>query len=119
MVAAPTQLEQAGVTNVAVPAWLAAIVGAWFISPELGAASLIGYAGQWALKAPKQIRDWAAPLIVVVVCLGVWTVGLGHMPAAFPPPREWWAAFATWATAALGIGSVSGHTGGAPRTNSI
>lgn len=108
-----------GSNAVAVPSWLAAIVGAWFVSPELGTAATVGYVSQWALKAPARIRDWVAPAAVVLSCLLLYVFVLGHAPKDWHPDRAWFAAFATWAAAALGIGSAAGRTGGAAKTNSL
>lgn len=108
-----------GASAVGVPAWLVGIIGAWAVSFEVGAAATVGYLAQWTLKAPAKIRDWVAPLVIVVACLVLWVFALGHMPAQWPPSREWVSEFVIWAAAALGVASASGRTGGAARTNSL
>lgn len=105
--------------KVGIPAWLAAIVGAWAISAELGAAATVGYVGQWTLKAPAKVRDWVAPAAIVTACGLLYVFALGHMPQHWPPSREWFAGFITWAAASLGVASASGRTGGAAKTNSL
>ena len=108
-----------GLTVAGVPAWLIALIGAWSISFELGAAATVGYVGQWLLKAPAKVRDWVAPVAILGICLLLWTFVLGHAPKAWPPSREWFAAFIAWTASALGVASAAGRTGGAPKTNSL
>lgn len=103
---------------VGAPAWLVAIFGAFALSREMGWACAIGYVSQWAVKAPKNVPDWAAPLTMAVVCGAVWVFVLGHKPT-LPIPTQWWAEFGPWALAAMGAASASGRTGGAPKTNAL
>lgn len=103
---------------VGAPAWLVAIFGAFALSHEMGWACALGYVSQWALKAPKNVPNWIPPAAVAIVCAAVWVFVLGHRPS-MPIPTEWWADFGPWALSAMGAASAAGHTGGAPRTNSI
>lgn len=108
-----------GASNIGVPAWLAAVIGAYAISFELGAAATVGYVSQWTLKAPARIKDWVAPVAVVTACLVLYIFVLGHMPAHWRPDREWFAGFIGWAATAMGVASAAGRTSGAPKTNSL
>ena len=103
---------------VGAPAWLVAIFGAFALSRELGWACAIGYFFQWVLKAPKKVWNWVPPAVMTLTCGAVWVFVLGHRPT-LPIPTQWWADFGPWALSAMGAASVSGHTGGAPRTNSL
>lgn len=108
-----------GVTNLGLPAWMVALIGAWSLSFEVGAAATVGYVAQWTLKAPGKIRDWVAPLVTFGVCALLWCTVLGHAPKAFPLTREWVGAFLLWTLSAMGASSAAGRTGGAPPTNSL
>lgn len=108
-----------GTNVVALPSWLIGIAGSYLLSAELGCACTIGYLAQWTLSAPAKVRDWVAPAVIVAACALMYLFALGHMPAHFPPTREWWAGFITWAMTANGVASASGRTGGAAKTNTL
>lgn len=102
-----------------VPTWLGGIIAAWALSSELGAAATVGYVAQWTLKAPAKVRDWIAPVAIVLACGGLYVFALGHRPESWPPSREWFAGFIGWAASAMGVASAAGRTGGAAKTNSL
>lgn len=107
------------VNKVAIPAWLLAIASSYLVSYEVGAATTFGLVVQWTLKAPAKVADWLVPLVAVAAGLGIYIFILGRQPATLPPPHEWTAQFILWAGTALGVASVIGHTGGAPKTNTL
>ena len=110
-----------GANKFGMPAWLAAVVAAWFVGPEVGLAATLGLIAQWTLKAPANVADWLSPVAVTLACFVAWVFVLGHAPARwYPlPDRSWWEAFAVFAASTLGLASAAGQTGGAPASNSL
>ena len=110
-----------GANKFGMPAWLAAVVAAWFVGPEVGLAATLGLIAQWTLKAPANVADWLSPVAVTLACFVAWVFVLGHAPARwYPlPDRSWWEAFAVFAASTLGLASTAGQTGGAPASNSL
>jgi sterol desaturase/sphingolipid hydroxylase (fatty acid hydroxylase superfamily) len=108
-----------GLSKVGLPAWLIAVLSSWAVSVEVGSAVTLGYAVQWALKAPAKVADWVAPLVVVVGGAVLYVFVLGHAPTSWPPSNAWVGGLVLWTAAALGTASASGLTGGAPATNSL
>lgn len=106
-----------GVNKFGVAGWVIAILGAFATGFENGLILLVGYASQWGTKAPSKVKDWLAPVITIAACFVAFF--LIHRPAAFPPSEQWVRDFAFWSLAALGAGSLAGHTGGAAKTNSL
>lgn len=103
-----------GTSKVGVSAWALAVIGAFAVSLEAGLMAVVGYAGQWLLHAPKRVPSWAGSALVVVVCAGAFWLLNPHAKL----DRSFVVAAAQWALAALGVGSLAGHTAGAPATNS-
>ena len=101
--------------RLAVPAWIVGVLGAFALGVDTGLMAVIGYAGQWFLKAPKSVPTWAAQAGIVAVCLGCYA-GLHH-PA--PPIEDWLVAACKWSLTALGVSSLAAGTKGAPRTDSL
>lgn len=97
------------------PLWFIAVLGAFMVSIEVGVATVLGLASQWA-KAQVRWNTALVMVLSVVVCVGVY--------AAFHPPADmiitdaWVKLALAWASATLGLGSFAGSTGGAPKTDS-
>ena|SRR3990167_1202067 len=108
-----------GVNKFGLPTWLVTIASSYLLSAELGACATFGIVMQWTLKAPKRVHDWIAPLVAVLAGGALWVFALGHHPATLPPPREWNVQFIMWAMSALGFASVTGRSGGAPKSNTL
>jgi len=107
-----------GLSVIGLPAWLIGVLSSWAISFEVGSAATLGYAVQWALKAPERVANWIAPVVVLLGGASLYIFVLGH-PPTFPITNSWVSGLVLWIAAALGVGSAAGHTGGAPATNSI
>lgn len=80
------------------------------------AAVALGYALQW-VKSFKKIPTWAAQVLTVVLMVGVYGAFIsgpttGHV-------REWLVGVVGWGLSALGVASVAGAAGMAPKTDSI
>lgn len=110
-------MNETGVKTPAVAAWLVGIAFAFSTSLENGLLVSLGYVSQWALKAPAKVRDWLAPLLVTVACIG--SFAALHHAAGFYAKYSWWQDAIKWSLAALGIASAAGRTGGAAKTNSM
>lgn len=80
------------------------------------AALVLGYALQWA-KGFERVPTWAAQLIVAVLCGACYWAFVGAPQAG--GVRDWLVEVAKWSFAAIGVASVAGHAGVAPRTDSI
>lgn len=112
----PDNPAMGGASPPAIGAWLIVLLGAFASGVETGLMATIGYLSQWALKAPKNVSNWLAPTVTAVVCLGAYAVL--HRPS-WPIGEDWIRAWAVWSLAAMGVGSVAGHTGGAAATNTL
>ena len=80
------------------------------------AAAALGYALQWA-KSFKAIPTWAAQLVTVAL------VGVVYAVFVAVPTAVTWQAWVRdvvgWGLSALGVASVAGAAGVAPKTDSI
>ena len=80
------------------------------------AVAALGYMLQWA-KGFKKMPTWAAQLVAAVLCAGCYFVLVsapqhGHV-------RDWIIEVVKWSLTAIGVASVTGAAGVAPKTDSI
>ena len=80
------------------------------------AAVVLGYVLQW-VKAFKRFPTWAVQIVTVVLMVGVYGTFIsgpevGHI-------RQWLVEVVGWGLSALGVASVAGAAGAAPKTDSI
>lgn len=80
------------------------------------AAVALGYALQW-VKSFKKVPTWAAQLLTVALMVGVYGVFISGPTAG--NWREWLVGVVGWGLSALGVASVAGAAGAAPKTDSI
>lgn len=80
------------------------------------AAVALGYALQW-VKGFKEVPTWAAQLVTVVLMVVVYGVFVSGPQAGHV--REWLVGVVGWGLSALGVASVAGAAGAAPKTDSI
>lgn len=85
-------------------------------SEQMVAAAAVGYVVQW-LKAFKRFPTWAVQVLTVVLMAGCYAVFVAV------PTASGWQAWARdvvgFGLSALGVASVAGAAGAAPKTDSI